>query len=443
MKSTEEAAVSESGVDSVSAARNMAKLLFVAMLVGLVAGFATWLFIAVDHYGVVFLWETLPAMVSGVPAWVVPVAAVVSMTLAASAVVAMFGKRPFDMGEAEAEYDNEGRMSYRNILAGTAFSLFSLFSGAPVGPEAPLTDINGGLGTFISDRLGLEPAQVKMMAYAGVAGAFSAFFGAAPVGALLAAELISPKAVSISRSSMVAGLGAGAVGWTVYSMLGGHALSPILSFPELGHALRIVDLGYAVILGVLAAIIGLAYGKGMMQTRLVTQGLRKRPWMAALAGGAPLAVAAVISPYLLFSGQTEVPVVTEQAATFGVLVLLGLGLAKLALSAWSMSTAYFGGPIFPIIFAGTCFGAAVNLLLPGIPQGVAVLAFATGMVVAASAAPLSVTIFISLIADPVLAPAIAIAAVAAFVVRQLLAPTLPGIYRATKAAEKEQSNAIA
>ena len=129
----------------------------------------------------------------------------------------------------------------------------------------------------------------------------------------------------------------------------------------------------------------------------------------------------------------------EQAATLGAVALLGIGVAKLALSAWSMSTAYFGGPIFPLILAGTCFGLAINLLVPVIPQGVTVVALATGMVVAAAVAPLSITIFMSLIADPELAPAIAIAAVAAFVVRQLIAPTLPGIYRATRAEESKAS----
>ena len=80
------------------------------------------------------------------------------------------------------------------------------------------------------DRFSLGREQVRTLTYAGVAGAFGAFFGAAPVGALLAAELISPKAVSISRTRIVAGLAAGASGWVVYAQLGGQAISPILQF---------------------------------------------------------------------------------------------------------------------------------------------------------------------------------------------------------------------
>ena len=145
----------------------------------------------------------------------------------------------------------------------------------------------------------------------------------------------------------------------------------------------------------------------------------------------PTAIVAVTTPVLLFSGQSEVPMLIAEAATWGIVALLVLGAAKLVLSGWSLSTGYFGGPLFPIIFAGTCFGLALNLAVPAIPQGVAVMAVIAGMTVAATAAPLSVTIFLALIAEPTLTSIIAAAAVAAYIIRQVVAPTIPGIYGAT------------
>jgi len=55
-------------------------------------------------------------------------------------------------------------------------------------------------------------------------------------------------------------------------------------------------------------------------------------------------------------------------------------------------------------------------------------------------APLSITFFLALITNPELISVIAIAAVAAFIVRQAVAPTLPGVYRATRAAERKAAN---
>ena len=421
-------------VDSVTATRTATRLFIAAIAVGVLTGFATWLFVAASHYGIELLWHTLPEAAHGVPGAAVSLAVVAAMTVLATVVVVIMRGRPADMGLAEAEYDRVGRIEYRHLPAAMAFSLASLWSGAVIGPEAALIDLNGAIGTWVADRLKMTPEQVRTLAYAGVAGAFGAFFGAAPVGALLAAELISPKAVSISRTQIVAGLASGAAGWVVYSQLGGQAISPILSFAP-STVVTLTDLAIAVPLGVVGCLVGLVYGNAMLQLRVRLQPLRARPWLAALAGGSVIGATALLAPGLLFSGQEQTPALMSSASSYGVVALIGIGLAKLALNVWTLSTAYFGGPIFPAIFAGTSFGLAVNLLLPVIPQHVAVLGIVAGLVVSAAVAPLSVTVFLSLIVDPSLTSVIAIAAVAAYIVRQLIAPTLPGIYRATRARE--------
>jgi H+/Cl- antiporter ClcA len=426
----------EPGVDSVTATRAAARLFLASVVVGVLAGLATWLFVAASHYGIELLWHTLPASLPAVPVAAVSVAVVAVLTVIATTVVVMSRGRPADMGRAESEYDREGRIGYRHLPAAVAFSLASLWSGAVIGPEAALIDLNGAIGTWVADRLSMSREQVRTLTYAGVAGAFAAFFGAAPVGALLAAELISPKAVSISRTQIVAGLAAGASGWVVYAQLGGEAISPILHFAPT-TVVSLLDLAIAVPLGILGCLVGLLYGGSLLKVRVRLQPLRARPWLAALAGGSVIAATAVVWPDLLFSGQDATPTLMTSAARIGVVGLVAIGVAKLALNVWTLSTAYFGGPIFPAIFAGTSFGLAINLLVPAVPEHVAVLGMVAGLVVSAAVAPLSVTVFLALIVDPSLTSVIAIAAVAAFIVRQLIAPTLPGIYRATRAREDE------
>lgn len=434
--------MTENAIDSRALARLGARVLGIAVGTGVITGAATVAFLTIDHLGVKFLWEELPAMVGGVPPAAVAVAVVAIMTSIAALMAWLSGKRPFDTGAAEAEFDHEGRMDYRMLPAGVVFSLASLFSGAAVGPEAPLTDINGGIGTWIAERFGLEGKQLRVITYAGVAGAFGAFFGAAPVGALLAAELISPRSTELSRLQLAAGLASGATGYVTYLALGGHTIAPMLVFPSFAEP-RLTDMAIAIVVGMVGAVIGLLYGKVFVAMRARFVGLRSKPWLAALAGGAVTAVAALVSPFLLFSGQSEVPQLISDAASLGILVLLGLGVAKLALSMWSLSTAYFGGPLFPLVFAGTAFGLALHEFVPAVPQGVAVMALVAGMAVSATTAPLSVTLFLSIIAQPSLAPVIALAAVAAYLVRQAVAPTLPGVYRAARAEEQRVAQAAA
>ena len=239
-----ESAEAEKQIDSRELARSGTRLLLLALVVGIITGAATWLFLTVDHLGVNFLWETLPEQFPSVPAWLVPVAVVVDDDCNRFVDRLLSKGRPFDTGAAEHEYDQEGRMEYRRILPGAAFSLASLFSGAAIGPEAPLVDINGGLGTLVAERLGLKPEQVKMMCYAGVAGALAAFLGGAPVGALLAMEFISPKAINMSRINIVAGLASGATAWVTYIVLGGHSISALFPFPDY-TAVSLVDLALA------------------------------------------------------------------------------------------------------------------------------------------------------------------------------------------------------
>lgn len=403
-------------------------LLLFALIVGLVTGVATWLFLSVEGGLIKMFWKERPSFLSGYDQDVVSLAVVSFFTLLAALIVKLSKGRPFDTGSAEADFDEHGRMDYSRLFTGLGFSLASLASGAAIGPEAPLTYFSGGISSWIADRMHASPGQVRTITYAGVAGALSAFFGAAPIGALFAFELVNPRSLSLDRKMIAAGLASGATAWTVYQALGGWGLPSLFAFPAY-PAPRLVDLGMALVIGLAGAAVGLAYGALFRALRGRLASLRSRPWLAALSGGVPICIIAVVSPRLLFSGQAETPDMIVNAARLGTLVLIFLGLAKLALSAWSLSSAYFGGPIFPIIFAGTAFGLALSLQLPVIPQGVAVMSMIAGMTVASTAAPLSVTIFLSLLASPSLAPVIAIAAIAAYLLRQVIAPTLPGLYR--------------
>jgi H+/Cl- antiporter ClcA len=427
-KATDTTSTADRRADVKAAGRAGLRLLVLSLVVGVVTGAATWLFLTVDHLGMKYLWHERPVFFDGMPEWAASVAVVVAMTAIATVVVVACKGRPFDSGAAEEEFHLEGRMDYKRLLPGAIFSLTSLFSGAAIGPEAPLVDINGGLGSFLADRFSVSEDQLRILTYAGVAGAFSAFFGAAPVGALLAIELISPRSLKIDRFALVSGLSSGAAAWVTFIVLGGGGIGPLFVFEDY-TSVALADLGIAVGLGLLGGVVGLVYGRALQLLRAKTATLRANGWLGGLAGGTATAIAAVVSPYLLFSGQTEVPTLLAEAAALGVVVLLALGVGKLALSAWGLSTAYFGGPIFPVMFAGTCFGLALHLMVPAIPAGVAVMGMVAGMVSAAAVAPLSITIFLALLSSPGLTSVIAVAAVAAYIVRQAVAPTSPSIYR--------------
>ena len=367
-------------------ARTGTRLLLLALLVGIITGAATWLFLSVDHLGVVFLWETLPERFPTLPAWAVP-------------------------GRGRRHDDRDRRHSSRSraraarstrappSTSTTRRGAWSIAACCPARrsrwprcsparrsvPRRRSSTSTAGSARCSPRRLGLKPEQVKMMAYAGVAGALAAFLGGAPVGALLAMEFISPKAISMSRTALVAGLASGATAWATYLMLGGREARHALPVPRVHHAVAQSISRSRSRSGSLGGVVGLVYGGVFVKSRVKFQGLRAKPVLAGIAGGSVTALAAVASPYLLFSGQSQVPDRHREGRDAGAAHAARCWESrKIALSVWSLSTAYFGGPLFPLMFAGLCFGLALNLAVPGIPQGVAVMALIAGMLVAAT-----------------------------------------------------------
>jgi chloride channel protein, CIC family len=404
--------------DSVS---DEAVTLGIAGLIGVFSGLLTAAFLLVVHFAEKLIWHNLAHVLPGDLSDTS--AAIIGVGVLAVGIVLVFrvGGRPTEFGHAEREYAHDGRLDPKTFGPIALWSVFSLASGAVVGPEAPLIDLSGQLGTFLSERLGLRGERIRVMTYAAVAGAFGGFFGSAPVGAIIAMELLGPHAKEIDKRMLLAGLVSGAMAYEAYVLASGSILGPIFVFPEYAGP-RFVDAVFAIPLGVLGGFIGIGYL--ILRSRLgaATRTLRARPVYGVTAGAVTVAIAALVSPYLLFSGQSQVELLLTTGLRYSAIFLITIGIAKILLSAWHLSTAYFGGPIFPLMFSGACFGLAVHQLLPAIPTGVAVLALMAALVAAAVPIPLSVTIFLGLVGQPNLISVIAIAAAVGYLVRVALIP---------------------
>ncbi len=416
-------ATSDSGSPRESV-REEAVTLGFAGLIGMLSGLLTAGFLLVVHFTEKLIWHDLAHILPGDLSETS--AAVVGVGILAFGIALLFRivGRPTEFGHAEHEYTHDGRLDPRTFGPIALWSVFSLASGAVAGPEAPLIDLSGQLGTFVSERLGLRIERVTVMTYAAIAGAFGGFFGSAPVGALIAMELLGQHAKKIDRRTLLAGLVSGAMAYVAYVLASGTVLGPIFVFPEYG-APRLVDVAFAVPLGVLGGLVGIGYVVLRIRLGAATRSLRESPALGVVAGAVTVAIAAFVSPYLLFSGQSQVSVLLETGLKYSALFLIAIGIAKILLSAWHLSTAYFGGPIFPLMFSGACFGLAVHQLMPAIPAGVAIFALMASLVAAALPIPLSATVFLGLVGQPNLVSVIAIAAVVGYLVRAAAMPKAP------------------
>lgn len=394
--------------------RDLTKLLLAAALVGVLAGVVTLVFLTLMHLGVEFVWNTLPALLgAGGAATPLFIFAVATMGgLIVGVLVRIFGDQPALFAELLAEFAKSGRIEYRHIPGVVITAFVSLVSGGALGPEAPLMDATGGLGTWLADRLKVGALATRALAFSGLSGMLGAFFSSpfsAPILILEGAQ------GAVNTLFLIPGIIGASTAIAAFMLLGGEFFNPLYTFVEPYTQVRLLDLAYAVPLGLLGGLAGLLY-MGMYRTlrRTLMVPLAGRPVLRGLIGGLGLGLIAAALPITLFSGEEQIPEIINQGAEMGVVLLLVIALAKMFLTNLALTTGWKGGYIFPILFAGSAIGMAVHVLLPFIPQSVAMTAVMAGMTVATLRSLIFVPLFIGVITQRELVPAMAVAVVVSF-----------------------------
>src|SRR6266704_3270916 len=261
--------------------------------------------------------------------------------------ITFFGQHA-GLGVAQAQYAKTGHIIPRYVPSILLEAFIALWSGAAIGPEGPLVFLSGGVGTFIADRLKLEKDDVPLLVYSAIAGAFGGFFGSPVVGALGAYEYMFIKELDFYRH-VIPGLVAAAFGYSVYFALLQTSFLGIFSFPTYASP-HIYDLGSAVLVGVIAGVIGILFKVIFGVMHLVFARLNKRPVIRAIVGGVVIGLIGSFLPLTLYSGQAQVTQIIHNSAAnpaaYSVLFLLLLVVVKALLTSTSFASGFDGGPVF-------------------------------------------------------------------------------------------------
>src|SRR5215510_8162880 len=167
--------------------------------------------------------------------------------------IKFFGQKG-GLGVAQSQYAQTGRLNYRSLPSILLQAFIALWSGAPIGPEGPLVFLTGGVGSLISEKFKLEKDDIQVLVYSAIAGAFGGFFGSPIVGAVGAFEYMYIKELDFYRH-LIPGLIAAAFGYGVYFAVLHTSYLGIYSFLDFA-SFRLVDLGWALLVGVIAGVIG-------------------------------------------------------------------------------------------------------------------------------------------------------------------------------------------
>lgn len=117
----------------------------------------------------------------------------------------------------------------------------------------------------------------------------------------------------------------------------------------------------------------------------------------------------------MFSGQSTIPHLVHEAASMSVIALLVLAVVKMISTSVLIESGFFGGGIFPAIFAGAAFGLALDHWV-GVSATLAVPAAVAGLMTMIERKPFTAALLTVAITGTVTAPGVAVAVAGASLV---------------------------
>jgi CIC family chloride channel protein len=267
--------------------------------------------------------------------------------------------REIDPIEANALHG--GRMSFRGSVIVALQTIWSSGVGASVGLEAGYTQLSSGLAASLGRGFHLRRADQRLMVGCGAAAAIAGAFGAPLAGAFYAFELViggyTPASLTPVGVASVVGYFV-AHGFTVLTL--GVSVGPV------GEVLG-RDLAIAALLGVLAALFGIAIMRGVALCETLLSKTPLWPPLRTALGGLAVGLLALRTPEVMSSGHGALQfagIISMPLAFVAMVFVL-----KTIASVVSLGSGFRGGLFFATLFLGAIggrlFAAGIDTIAPG------------------------------------------------------------------------------
>jgi CIC family chloride channel protein len=268
--------------------------------------------------------------------------------------------REIDPIEANALHG--GRMSFRGSVIVALQTVWSSGVGASVGLEAGYTQLASGVAASLGRAFHLRRPDQRIMVGCGAAAAIAGAFGAPLAGAFYAFELViggyTPASLTPVGVAAVAGYFV-AHGFTVMSL--GVGVGPVGDV--LGH-----DLAIAALLGILAALVGIAIMRGVTLCETLLAKTELWPPLRPALGGLVVGLLALVTPQVMSSGHGALHF--AGFVSIPLTVIATMFVLKAIASVVSLGSGFRGGLFFATLFLGALgghlFAAGFDVIWPGL-----------------------------------------------------------------------------
>ena len=396
------------------------RTLFYAAIVGAAGGCVATLYYFVLEQLLEFVWETGREMAVGwFPVWLPHchytwiVATVGGLGVG---FCLYFLGLPGEMAIVIDRVHDAGRLEPKQTPGMIATSLVSITAGGSLGPEAPLVQINGSLGSWLAEKLKLTIKSMRVMTFCGMGAALAAFFGDPIGGPLFALEIPHRRGIEYYEA-IVPAMVAGICSFGVFRMGTGLEVGGIYNFGRFGDlpSLTWLNLLEGIGLGLVGALAGILFIGLFRLMKWGIQRIEHQHILLALMGGLGIGWIAVLYPSTLFFSEQQIETqLLAQSASLGVLTLLGICFAKMLAICFTIHGGFRGGFIFPLFFTGASLGLAIAFGIPTIHPTIAVLCCMAAINVAITKTPISTTIILTVLSDTTILPVIALSSFTSF-----------------------------
>ena len=279
------------------------------------------------------------------------------------------------------------KIDWRTLPVNIVMAWASLFSGAVLGPEGGIGGIASKIAVAYSEKVAIPVEHRSRLVFSTLASAYNGLVANPLFTGGLGTELIADPG---QRSrNLPANLIGGAIGYLIFIAVGSSGLQDYLNLAPT-RAYSLIDVPIVVVCGLAGLLLALIAGLMFRIAAAFFKRFEGREVERALAAGVVFSIVGVFAPILLFSGETQIKVISADPAAYGPAVLVAMAFVKLALLAVAFKSGFLGGPTFPAIFASVCVALAIDLLVPGVHEDVVIGGIMGGFLLVLFKAPLMV-----------------------------------------------------
>ncbi len=313
-----------------------------------------------------------------------------------------------------------GRIRPRVPLVKSLASALCIGSGGSVGREGPIVQVASAIGSVVGQLARVPEERLRLLVACGAAGGIAATFNAPIAGVFFALEVILRDfAVRSFGYVVISAVIANGIGRLAFGSEAFLSL-PTFATPTAG------EYGLAVVLGVLAALVGVAFIRILYGSEDLADRIWHGPeWLRPAAGGVLLGLLLLLLPQLYGVGYPALGHAVEGHTAWTLMLLLLVG--KLVATSLTMAIGGSGGVFAPSLFAGamlgSAFGSGAHALFGGTPAGAFGLLGMGAVFAAAARAPITaVLIIFELTGDYAIVPPLMVAVVIATGLADRLSP---------------------